>query len=176
MIWNIFGEIREILVEMGGKGSGHWRHRGRKGKRGGSVPSKARKYVHPSKIPFTEKMWGYEGETLTIGSLRELTKRTESTPMPVAPKFAYHKTPGANLEAIRSEGLRVRTAHWPFTTGEKTVSFSLTEKGTKAWKMNNPVLLRVDLQGLDIFDFRHMITDEVRTKVTISPDRIEVVR
>lgn len=27
-------------VEMGGKGSGHFRHRGRKGKRGGSVPSK----------------------------------------------------------------------------------------------------------------------------------------
>ena len=30
----------ERWFEMGGKGSGHWRHRGRKGKRGGSAPSK----------------------------------------------------------------------------------------------------------------------------------------
>lgn len=30
---------------MGGKGSGHWRHRGRKGKRGGSAPSKGRGLV-----------------------------------------------------------------------------------------------------------------------------------
>lgn len=40
MIWDIFKETREVLKEMGGKKSGHWGHRGRKGKRGGSAPSK----------------------------------------------------------------------------------------------------------------------------------------
>ncbi len=40
MKWDIFKETQEVLREMGGKGSGHYRHRGRKGKRGGSTSSK----------------------------------------------------------------------------------------------------------------------------------------
>lgn len=39
--WDIFKETREVLTEMGGKGSGHHGHAGRKGKRGGSAPSRA---------------------------------------------------------------------------------------------------------------------------------------
>lgn len=35
--WYVFGEIREIFTEMGGKGSGNWAHRGRPGKVGGST-------------------------------------------------------------------------------------------------------------------------------------------
>lgn len=41
MGWDIFKETREVLIEMGGPGSGHRGHAGRKGKRGGSAPSKA---------------------------------------------------------------------------------------------------------------------------------------
>lgn len=39
--WDILEEVKEVLTEMGGPGSGNWGHRGRKGKRGGSVPSRA---------------------------------------------------------------------------------------------------------------------------------------
>lgn len=35
-------KAKSEVVEMGGPGSGHWRHAGRKGKRGGSAPSKGR--------------------------------------------------------------------------------------------------------------------------------------
>ena len=35
--WDVFGELSGIMTEMG-KGKGHWGHRGRPGKRGGSLP------------------------------------------------------------------------------------------------------------------------------------------
>lgn len=45
-IWLAFlRTLRGEWKEMGGPGSGHWRHAGRKGKKGGSAPSKAGKGV-----------------------------------------------------------------------------------------------------------------------------------
>lgn len=38
--WNIFKETRDILTEMAKRGKGHWGHKGRPGKRGGSLPGK----------------------------------------------------------------------------------------------------------------------------------------
>jgi hypothetical protein len=46
MNWDIFAEVANIVkvIEKGGPGSGHHRHKGIKGHRGGSAPSKAGKF------------------------------------------------------------------------------------------------------------------------------------
>jgi len=41
---DIFGEISEVLTEMGGATSGHYGHAGRPGQRGGSAPSGGKKF------------------------------------------------------------------------------------------------------------------------------------
>lgn len=85
IIDNIEGELNleRWFTEMGGPGSGHWRHAGRKGKRGGSAPSKGRglsskRLSAPAQRP-TEEFYGQEMNVArTIDWFNEgLTERWE---------------------------------------------------------------------------------------------------
>lgn len=83
-------------VEMGGPGSGHWRHGGRKGKRGGSIPS--RKAMGPPKSG--KPLGGHGGTGTRYGYSSDGEKFVENS---VIKQDVFWGTP--HPESVLSEGI-----------------------------------------------------------------------
>lgn len=110
---------------MGGPGSGHWEHKGRKGKRGGSAPSKGGKW-RPAMSPSEAKQWNkstiYDGKTF------------------------YHYTRAESVRGIQKEGFRETEAFYgagiyltDIADPEGTNLMGMEARLDIAVKVNNPI-------------------------------------
>jgi hypothetical protein len=127
MNWDIFKEVGQAIneIEKGGPGSGNWGHKGRKGKRGGSAPSKgaapggfssnkdaARSFVNE----FNSAPRGIGGK-VSIARQDPKTKNTTSVYLKTVPDRSYW---GNQLDEIQRSLEKVGFTAYKDPTQKKT--------------------------------------------------------